>query len=131
MTKQPTNNEKEKSKELTRVSGKHYSPLTIRKYTRPGYPLFVALITDDSLEDLDVFITTNFKLEDLGKNIEEIRQQIGTITNDLVEHYKKAEGVAVIAFADKLVISSLWGDFMVHAMCRQELYFLLNMTTGV
>lgn len=120
-----------KNEELTRVSCKHYSPLTIRKYTRPGYPLFVALITDDSLDNLDVFITKNFELEDLGKTIEEIRQKVGKITDELVKYYKKAEGVAVIAFADKLVVSSLWGDFMTFWQCKAELYFLLLNTPWV
>jgi hypothetical protein len=115
----------------TRLEGKHFSPLTIRKYTRPGNPLFVAIITDDSLEDLDNFILNKFGISTMGQELEEIRQQVGKLTEALKDHYVKAEGVAVIFYADKAMISSLWGDFMNHFQCKYELYSLLQIATNV
>ena len=37
----------------TRLLDKNYSPLIVRKYQMKGWPLFVSLICDESLSDLD------------------------------------------------------------------------------
>jgi len=120
----------EENEPITKIIGKEYSPLIIRRYNRLGVPLFVALITDDNLDDLDKFIIN--KIENATINsIQKARNFAGWLTEELVKHYKKAEGVAVIIYYDKMMVSSLWGDFMNHTACRIELYTLLLMMTNI
>ena len=118
---------------FTKLVDKHYSPLVIRKYTHWGFPIYVALITDDDLSDLDTvvveFMNTNKK--DWTNNIQGLRNLAGRMTEYLNVFYTKSEGVAVIFYVDKMFVSSLMGDFMNHTSCRVELYGLLNMSTGV
>lgn len=119
---------------LTRLVGKHYSPLVIRKYTRWGWPIYVALITDDDLSDLDSFVwdfMEENKDEGWVNNIQKVRNLAGAMVEALTEHYGKVEGVGVILYLDKTFISSLYGDFMIHNACRVELYGLLTMSIGV
>jgi len=113
----------------TSVSKKEYSPLTIRKYTHIGVPVFVAIITDDDLSNppldnvvLDILLSVKGK--DL--TLQDYRLLAGRLTERLTEVYGRAEGVAVIIFPDKAAVSSLWGDFMNHLHCRMELYMLVN-----
>ena len=123
-----------KNEVFTKLVDKHYSPLVIRKYTHWGFPIYIALITDDDLSDLDNFIVQFMnKHKDSGwvNNIQKIRDFAGFLTESLNDHYKKAEGVGVIFYVDKMFISSLYGDFMNHGSCRAELYSLLHMTTSV
>ena len=40
----------------TKLIDKSYSPLIVRKYTRLGFPLYIALICDANLEDLDTVV---------------------------------------------------------------------------
>lgn len=118
----------------TKLVDKHYSPLVIRKYTHWGFPIYVAIITDDDLSDLDEVVLAFMKknMEDgWVNNIQKIRNLAGAMTEALNDHYGKAEGVAVVIYADKMFISSLHGDFMTHAACKQELLFFLSMSTGV
>ena len=126
---------KKEREDFTRLSGKEYSPLTIRKYTAfKGLPLFVALITDNDLSDLDsnvVDFIKQFTSEVESFNLQTFRNFAGYLTEYLMKKYDKAEGIAVILFPDKACISSLWGDFMNHTMCREELYFLVNTMTNV
>lgn len=130
MTKQPTNNEAS-----TSLTNKHSEPLIIRKYQYPyGFPVYVALICGSDLSNLDElhgeYVKQYWTSE--KKSIQNLRNYFGNMNKYFLDKYKeKIEGVAVIAFADKLVISSLWGDFMTHLQCRLELYSLLNMTTNV
>ena len=118
----------------TSLSGKNYEPLVIRKYMRPyGFPVFVAMICGDDLTELD-HIHDTFAEEMWNKElkgIQDLRNYFGEMSQTYVDHFKKAEGVAVIAFADKMVISSLWGDLMTHLQCRIELYSLIQTTTNV
>lgn len=123
-----------KSKVKTKLVGKHYSPLVIRKFTRWGFPVYVALITDNDLSTLDEVVwhfMEDKKTDFWVDNLQKVRDLAGMLTDHLLEQYERTEGAAVIIMADKTFISSLHGDFMNHAMCRQELYFLLNMSTGV
>jgi len=113
----------------TKLVGKEYSPLIIRRYSLPVL-IFVALITDDNLDNLDDVVDKFFS-EPLPNTIQGMRNVAGELTACLIKEYPKTEGVAVIVQADKCTISSLAGDFMNHESCRIELYSLLNFATQV
>jgi len=100
-----------------------------------GWPMYIGLICDVSLSDLDKVIQTllsECRNKDMFKNdIQSLRNVTGVISDYLLSHYdsiKKGcvEGIAVLYYADKTFISSLWGDFMTHGSCKQELYFIIN-----
>jgi hypothetical protein len=123
------------SKTNTRILNKNYSPLLVRKYQAFGWPLFVGIIVDVSLSDLDKVVNTLLKeAEEYGlvkNDLQAFRDLCGYLNEGIVRHYNKVkencvEGVAVYAMMDKSHCSSLWGDFMVHGMCRQEFYSILN-----
>jgi len=120
-------------KTFTKLVDKQYSPLVIRKYTHWGFPIYVGLITDNVLSDLDEvctkFISDN--QEDWVNNIQKLRNFAGAFCDYLNHVYEKTEGVAVVLYVDKCFVSSLHGDFMTHEPCRIEFYGLLNMSTGV
>ena len=119
----------------TRLLDKNYSPLIVRKYQLRGWPCLISLICDVSLSDLDdVFYSI---VDDAEKNgmmkddIQAMRNFTGFMSDKIIEHYdgiKKGcvEGVAVLYYIDKCFISALWGDFMVHSSCKQELYSIVN-----
>lgn len=115
---------------ITRVHGKEWSPLIIRRYSLPLLA-FVALITDDNLADLDDVVKGFLEKHGIKNGIQEMRNLAGALTDHLQKRYKKSEGVAVVIQADKCTISSLAGDFMNHDACRIEFYGLLNFATGV
>ena len=116
----------------TRLLDKNYSPLIVRKYQMYGWPLFISLICDISLSDLDKVVHAYKKM--VGKpfdNIQEIRNWCGGLSDCLYEYFDNIkegsiEGVAVIWYVDKMFVSSLYGDFMVHASCKQELFAIIN-----
>lgn len=116
----------------TRLLGKNYSPLIVRKYQMYGWPLFVSLICDVSLSDLDN-VVHNFT-EDYGPiadDIQAARNYVGELSDCVLNYYNQkkrgsVEGVAILYYIDKCFISSLYGDFMVHASCKQELYAIIN-----
>lgn len=117
----------------TRLLNKHYSPLVVRKYQMmKGWPLFVSLICDWSLSDLDLVVNeakNNFG--EVHDDIQEVRNFCGFLSDHLYQHYNEkkegcVEGIAVLWYVDKCFVSSLWGDFMVHASCKQELFFIIN-----
>lgn len=119
---------------LTKLVNKHYSPLIIRKYTHWGFPIYVGIITDDDLSDLDLEVMAfmqEHKETNWVNDIQKIRNLAGAMTEHLNNHYTKTEGVAIIFYVDKMFVSSLHGDFMNHTSCRIELYSLLVMSTGV
>lgn len=118
------------SKPKTRLVGKEYSPLIIRRYSLPILT-FVALITDDNLDSLDDVVNGFFDHTDLPNTIQGMRNIAGELSECLIKKYSKTEGVAVIIEADKMTISSLAGDFMNHVSCRIELYNLLVFGTQV
>lgn len=115
---------------VTRVHGKEFSPLIIRRYSMPMLA-FVALITDDNLDDLDFHVRGFFESYGIKNGIQEMRNLAGAMTDHLAKIYTKSEGVAVVLQADKMTVSSLAGDFMNHDACRIEFYGLLNFATGV
>lgn len=121
-------------KTFTKLAGKHYSPLVIRKVTKFGFPIYVGIITDDDLSDLDKqiigCIEGNVGLWE-SNNIQDVRDLAGILSDRLIKAYPKTEGVAVTFAVDKMFVASLFGDFMNHAQCKFEYYTLLNMSTNV
>jgi hypothetical protein len=99
-----------------------------------GWPLFVSLICDISLNDLDEVV--NEYVDEFGgepsENIQDMRDFAGGLSDEIVNHYNEqkkhcVEGCAVIMYVDKLFISSCYGDLMTHTKCAIELYSILNM----
>jgi len=115
---------------LTRLHGKEYSPLVIRRYSMP-FLHWVAIISDDNLEELDKVVTDFWSVDPPRDTIQEMRNVAGGLGACIIAKYKRIEGCAVILSADKMLVSSLAGDFMVHEQCRLELYTLLNLSTQV
>lgn len=109
----------------TQVVGKEYSPLTIRRYSVPVL-FWCALITDDGLDELDEVVTKYLEENEMPNSIQGMRDWAGELTEVLANTYKKSEGVGVVLAADKMLVSSLYGDFMNHLGCRLELYSLIN-----
>jgi len=119
----------------TRLLQKNWSPLVVRKYMYKGWPLFISLICDANLDDLDeTVLRIGDEAEELGfqgNTIQSGRNFCGYMSDKLVEHYNGIkrgcnEGVAVLWYIDKCFISSLYGDFMVHAPCKAELFAIIN-----
>ena len=116
----------------TKLLDKNYSPLIVRKYQMFGWPLFIGMICDASLSDLDMVV--NEFTNQFGKvenDIQEARNYCGGLSDYIAKHYNNVrdnvvEGVAVLWYIDKCFISSLYGDFMVHASCKQELFAIIN-----
>uniref|UniRef100_A0A6M3LFI2 Uncharacterized protein n=2 Tax=viral metagenome TaxID=1070528 RepID=A0A6M3LFI2_9ZZZZ len=123
-----------KSEVFTKLVDKHYSPLVIRKYTHWGFPIYIGLIADNDLSNLDDLVR-NFMSEKAVdgwvNDIQKLRNLAGAFTEFLVDSYERSEGVAVVFYVDKMFVSSLYGDFMNHTACRIEFYSLLTMSTGV
>lgn len=123
------------SKTATRLLQKNYSPLIVRKYQAFGWPLFIGIICDVSLSDLDQVVYGSIdeceEADLIGNDIQLQRNFCGIISDNIVGHYNEikrgcVEGVAVLAYWDKCFCSSLWGDFMVHASCKQELFSIIQ-----
>ena len=119
---------------FTSLVNKHNSPLVIRKYTHWGFPIYIGLIVDEDLSNLDHVVHDfmgEYSKEGWVDNIQSIRNLAGELTEHLVEVYGTSEGIAVVFYVDKMFVSSLHGDFMNHLSCRVEFYSLLVMSTGV
>lgn len=123
------------SKVTTRLLEKNYSPLIVRKYMTEGWPLYIGLICDVSLSDLDqVFWSTYNECKKSGmlqQDIQAVRNITGILSDRIIAHYDSikpgcVEGVAVLWYVDKTFVSSLWGDFMTHGSCKLELYQIIN-----
>lgn len=124
----------------TKLLDKNFSPMIIRKYTRIGFPLYVHLICDENLDDLDFIVHDCIdycKKNGILKNsIQSLRNFTGILSEKINDHYdaKKrgcVESLGVIFYADKMIISSLQGDSMNHLSCRLELYQCLNLMTQI
>jgi hypothetical protein len=124
----------------TRLLNKNWSPLVVRKYQFEGWPMFVSLICDANLDDLDKVVNeakAKFKKEyGFKETIQSARNWCGFLSDYLVERYNAekegvTEGVAVIWYVDKCFISSCYGDLMTHTKCAIELYGILNMMTNI
>lgn len=123
------------SKTSTRLLDKNWSCLVVRKYQMFGWPLFVSLICDANLSDLDTVVYDGAKeAKEAGfvtNDIQSARNFAGFLSDYIVNHYDLVkrgcvEGVAVLAYWDKCFISSLYGDFMTHASCKQELFGIIS-----
>jgi len=124
------------SSTATRLLDKNWSPLIVRKYQMEGWPLFISLICDANLNDLDDVV---YQIHEEAKEngfvdgkIQSARNYVGYMSDRIVKHYNEqktgvAEGVAVIWYIDKCFISSCYGDLMTHTKCAIELYGILNM----
>jgi hypothetical protein len=130
----------EDDKVATKLLDKNYSPMIIRKYTRIGFPLYVHLICDENLDDLDTVVHDCIdecrKMGVLSNSIQSLRNFTGILSDRINTYYdsKKrgcVESLGIIFYADKMIISSLQGDCMNHESCRQELYDCLNLMTKI
>lgn len=128
------------NKVATKLLDKNFSPMIIRKYTRIGFPLYVHMICDASLDDLDTVVhdCIDFckKNNILQNSIQSLRNFTGILSETINEHYDKkkrgcVESLGIIFYADKMIISSLQGDCMNHESCRQEMYDCLNLMTKI
>lgn len=127
VTHTPAASEAVRVDQLTSLSDKHFSPMTVRKYTSFwGIPIFVALITDDDISDLDTTVAGALGGTDRPRSLQDWRNLAGRLTEVLASRYARSEGIAVVIFPDKAAVASLWGDFMNHLHCRLELYALIN-----
>jgi hypothetical protein len=124
------------SKVATRLLDKNYSPLIVRKYQFKGWPLFLGIICDVSLSDLDnVFYDIVKKCDDAkmfeDNDLQKLRNFTGILSDGVINHYNEVkrgsvEGVGIFWYVDKCAISSLYGDLMTHGQCRSEFYFIIN-----
>ena len=121
----------------TNLISKNFSPMVIRKYNIVnGWPLYVSLICDWDLGDLDEVVNgvvdscrENRMFEN---NIQNMRNFTGVLSETLINHYNSkkkncVEGIGILLAIDKAMISNLYGDYMNHTMCRSEFYSVLNM----
>lgn len=125
----------ETEKVSTALLDKNFSPLIVRKYSWANWPLFVSLICDISLSDLDSVVNKCYDdLKEKGmisNDIQAVRNCCGYLSEKITEHYDNikrgcVEGVAVIWYVDKLFCSSLTNDYMVHLSCKLELFSIIN-----
>ena len=119
----------------TRLLDKHFSPLIVRKYQMEGWPLFIGIICDANLNDLDKVV---YKLTEKARgygfmdgNIQDARNYCGFVNDGIVRHYNSikqgvCEGVMVCWYIDKCWISAAYGDLMVHYKCVAEFYSIVN-----
>lgn len=124
------------SKTATRLLDKNWSPLIVRKYQMKGWPLFIGIICDANLNDLDnIVYSLTEEAEKLGMfdgNIQSVRNYCGFLSNGIVNYYNNikrgcAEGVMICYYVDKMFCSSAFGDLMTHEKCAAEFYSILNM----
>lgn len=130
----------EDSKVSTKLLDKSFSPMIIRKYTRIGFPLYVHMICDENLDDLDELVhdCIDFCKDNniLSNSIQSLRNFTGILGEKINNHYDKkkrgcVESLGIIFYADKMIISSLQGDSMNHLSCRLELYQCLNLMAQI
>jgi hypothetical protein len=123
------------SSTATRLLDKNWSPLIVRKYQMEGWPMYIGMICDANLNDLDdVVYDAVEKAKEMGfidGTIQGIRNACGLIGDEIVKHYNLikrgvAEGVIVCWYVDKMFCSSAYGDFMTHNKCALEFYQIVN-----
>jgi hypothetical protein len=119
----------------TRLLDKNWSPLIVRKYQMEGWPMYIGIICDANLNDLDEVVYNIMEgAKELGfvsGTIQGVRNACGMLSDEIVKHYNKvkrgvAEGVIVCWYVDKLFCSSAYGDFMTHEKCAMEFYQIVN-----
>lgn len=119
----------------TRLLDKNWSPLIVRKYQMKGWPMYIGIICDANLNDLDSVVNTIIKEADekdfTNGTIQGTRNTCGLLSDRIVEHYNNikegvCEGVIVCWYVDKCFVSSAYGDFMTHNKCAAEFYAIVN-----
>jgi len=119
----------------TRLLDKNWSPLIVRKYQMEGWPLYIAIICDANLNDLDevVYRLTAEAREHgfMDGKIQSVRNYCGFMSDGLVKHYNKVktgvmEGNLIAWYVDKCFVSSAYGDMMTHYKCAAEVYAIIN-----
>jgi len=124
----------------TKLLDKNFSPMIIRKYTRLGFPLYVHMICDENLDDLDNIVHDCIDFckaqKVLSNNIQSLRNFTGVLSDWINKHYDEkkrgcVESLGIIFYADKMIVSSLQGDCMNHNSCRLELYQSLMLMTQI
>lgn len=119
----------------TSLMVKEHEPLIIRKFTQYGFPIYVGLICGANLDNLDSIVhgfLSDKKERIQGASIQTMRNIVGELSAKITETYGlKIEGVAVVWYVDKMMVSSLYGDFMTHTSCRIEFFTLLAMMCHV
>ena len=126
----------EKFTTISKLAGKQHSPLIIRKFTAWGFPIYIGLIIDKNLDEVDQFVKnfmddTDNQKRWLSGSIQDKRNLAGDLTDAIMRKWHPVEGIAVVFYVDKMMVSSLFGDFMNHTSCRIEFYSLLNMMCHV
>lgn len=121
----------------TNLISKHYSPMIVRKYNIiNGWPLYVGLICDWSLSDLDKVVNDAIRAcHDagmIGNDIQGIRNVTGILSETIVSYYNArkencVEGVAILLYVDKCAVENFYGDFMNHTSCRIEWAGIIDM----
>jgi len=120
----------------TRLLEKQHCPMIIRKSNILDFPIYVGIICDCNLNDLDSIMVnylSQFK-DNAVWSIQGIRQLTGGLSDCVKNYYEdikpgSVEGIAVLFYVDKMIVSSLRGDFMNHDSCRREFYECLNLMT--
>jgi len=123
------------SSTATRLLDKNWSPLIVRKYQMEGWPMYIGIICDANLNDLDNVV---YEIMETAKEagfvngtIQGIRNSCGLLSDGIVKYYNAikrgvAEGVIVCWYVDKCFVSSAYGDFMTHEKCAAEFYHIVN-----
>ncbi len=125
----------------TNLTMKHFSPLLIRKYNIvKGWPMYVGIICDCSLSDLDdvinkameTFKMSGFMDGEKANDLQTMRNLTGVISEAIQNHYNavklhSVEGIGILLYVDKCAIANMYGDMMNHGQCRAEFYSILNM----
>ena len=111
--------------------------MCIRKYNIiMGWPLWIGLICDESLSDLDLVVNGAIQAcEDAGmicNDIQQIRNITGILSETVKKHYNSkkpncVEGIAIALYVDKNYVQNFYGDFMNHTSCRIEWAGALSM----
>ena len=124
------------SSTATRLLDKHWSPLIIRKYQMEKWPMYIGMICDANLNDLDTVVYSIMdeakEMDFVNGTIQGVRNTCGLLTDRIAEHYDEVkkgvtEGVIVCWYVDKMFCSSASGDFMTHNKCALEFYSMLQM----
>jgi len=123
------------SSTATRLLDKNWSPLIVRKYQMEGWPMYIGVICDANLNDLDTVvydIMDEAKANDfVNGTIQGVRNTTGMLSDGIVKYYNSikrgvCEGVIVCWYVDKMFVSSAYGDFMTHEKCAAEFYAIVN-----
>jgi len=109
--------------------------LIVRKYQMKGWPMYIGIICDANLNDLDSVVYDIMEKADalgfINGTIQGTRNTCGLLSDGIVEYYNKVkrgvtEGVIVCWYVDKCFVSSAYGDFMTHEKCAAEFYHIVN-----